>query len=337
MGDLAGYGYKAKITINGSGSGVSNHQYPITMSSGTGSNTGSVIYTNGHCTSYPNDIRFTDDSGNLLYFANDRYNTNKFWVKVTLPASASTVDIWVYYGHATDGDGSDYDNTFLFGDDFLGSSLSGSKWADNNYPATYTVSNSKVHITNCLFNFIDSAGGVDSGLKPNHAVDTNCYVEMEVIISNVTNNKGGQIGVGFADASSGMNIFVDAVDIEPASAALKYGSTRNFVWTTHKTGDSSIQDGTNDVKRLMYIKKVGNTFTVGDFALGDFCSATTTYYDHIEIACAYYYTSYWFDKCDIEMFRIRDYLASEPSNSPGTETACGGGGAVPKYQMIFIG
>jgi len=99
------------------------------------------------------DIYFTDSGGNPLYFwieAWDYANKNAIiWVKVPLIPANGVARIYLYYGGANPY--SSYrsaDKTFIFFDDFLGSSLDTSKWQVvwNDGYATVTISNSVLSI-----------------------------------------------------------------------------------------------------------------------------------------------------------------------------------------------
>ncbi|HOE93338.1 MAG TPA: DUF2341 domain-containing protein [Methanofastidiosum sp.] len=116
--------YKRPIAISNSGSSLTNYQIKITL---TSSNFDfSKTNSNGE------DIRFSDDSNTttLNYWIEkwDAINQQAvLWVKVpSIPSGSS--NIFVYYGSQTLQSESNGTNTFLFFDDFTGSSLNSSKW-----------------------------------------------------------------------------------------------------------------------------------------------------------------------------------------------------------------
>ncbi len=89
-----------------------------------------------------NDINcfFQDDEGNQINYCyfNDE---NKIWVKISYNQSKT------FYQFLCNTDYSDMDNTFIFADDFEGSSLDTSKWyvyQDSGF--YYSVSNSEVYL-----------------------------------------------------------------------------------------------------------------------------------------------------------------------------------------------
>jgi hypothetical protein len=78
------------------------------------------------------DLRFNDSSGNALsYWIEDATaSAARIWVKVpSIPASPSTITIYMYYGNPSATSQSNGDNTFLLFDDFLGTSLNTTKWS----------------------------------------------------------------------------------------------------------------------------------------------------------------------------------------------------------------
>ena len=116
--------YKRPIAISNSGSSLTNYQIKITL---TSSNFDfSKTNSNGE------DIRFSDDSNTttLNYWIEkwDAINQQAvLWVKVpSIPSGSSNIS--VYYGSQTLQSESNGTNTFLFFDDFTGSSLNSSKW-----------------------------------------------------------------------------------------------------------------------------------------------------------------------------------------------------------------
>ncbi|EKD42027.1 MAG: fibronectin, type III protein, partial [uncultured bacterium] len=79
------------------------------------------------------DIRFVDTDGTTLldYWLESKTDssTATFWVEIPSHAASATEVIYVYYGNAAASSSSSITNTFLFGDDFAGSSVDSSKWS----------------------------------------------------------------------------------------------------------------------------------------------------------------------------------------------------------------
>lgn len=113
------------ITITGSAAGAqTNFQVQVAVS-----------YDSDMQTDF-DDIRFTDSVGTTLidHWLETKTNSSSatFWVEApNIPASPSTVTIYLYYGNASVSSASNGDNTFLFFDDFEGSSLDfTNKWEE---------------------------------------------------------------------------------------------------------------------------------------------------------------------------------------------------------------
>jgi hypothetical protein len=109
------YSYRKKITIShsaGTGAGT-NYQVKLTFDDDAGS---ANVDLEGHCLSFPNDIRFTDDdeTTELEYWIEDtNADPITVWVKVTDSLESSNQDIYIYYGKSGATDGSDAANTFI--------------------------------------------------------------------------------------------------------------------------------------------------------------------------------------------------------------------------------
>lgn len=117
--------YRKPITItNSSGGTLTDYQVKILDNA----NLATLVGTGKLQTSL-NDLRFTDDSGNLLSFwVEDATNSAvKAWVKIpSLTTAGATV--YMYYGKATAPSVSDGNNTFAFFDDFDDASIDTGKW-----------------------------------------------------------------------------------------------------------------------------------------------------------------------------------------------------------------
>ncbi len=116
--------YRTPITINNSGSALTNYQILITL------DTASLISA-GKLRSDAGDLRFaTPDCIKLSYWIESGINTSstKVWVKVpSIPAGTTT--IYLYYGNPEATSESNGDNVFEFFDDFEDNSLDTSKWS----------------------------------------------------------------------------------------------------------------------------------------------------------------------------------------------------------------
>ena len=137
MGWLSGWTYRKSHVINSASGAGTNYQIRIKAHYGSGTDSGEDVYLNGHCRTDFGDIRFTDDDGTTLldYWMEEKSDSDYavFWVEVKDDLSSSSATIYIYYGKsdATYTDAQTHgENTFLFFDDFPGTSLDTDKWTD---------------------------------------------------------------------------------------------------------------------------------------------------------------------------------------------------------------
>jgi hypothetical protein len=101
------------------------------------------------------DVRFTDSDGTTLL---DYWMEKKvvgdyavFWVKMpNIPASPNNSTIYIYYSNPDATTTSDGEKTFMFFDDFEGSSLNVTKWSVD-ASLKYSIGNSQLNITDVNF------------------------------------------------------------------------------------------------------------------------------------------------------------------------------------------
>jgi len=155
---LDDYQYREQITLNHAGA-CTGYQQRLYINNSTGSDSGLLIYLDGHSLSWPNDFRFTTDDGETLLDCwrenNDTTGTyaNSTWWAEYDQADGDTV-IYLYYGKSSDTDVSNGSNTFNFFDDFLGASLDSSKWdSATGSGGSITVSGGTCTITNPTTNY----------------------------------------------------------------------------------------------------------------------------------------------------------------------------------------
>ncbi len=146
---LGGWAYRKKIPITGQSGAGTNYQVPLTVHSGAGSDSDGVVYLGGHCTNFPNDIRFTDDDATTLldhWLETGSGTPRKFWIEVK-DDLGSNQEFYIYYGKSGAPSDSDGDATFELFDDFPGTSLDTSKWNDNTDPDDDLAVNDGLTIT----------------------------------------------------------------------------------------------------------------------------------------------------------------------------------------------
>lgn len=141
-----GYTYRKKKPVNSTTAGAQTN-YPMKLLVGESSGaSGEEIDCEGHCTNFPDDIRFTRADGETKHdywvesitgttpnrLATIQIETN------SIPASGA-VDLYMYYGKSGDSGESDGYDTFEFFDSFDGGTLDTDKWTVIN--GTPTVNN----------------------------------------------------------------------------------------------------------------------------------------------------------------------------------------------------
>ncbi|TAL46777.1 DUF2341 domain-containing protein, partial [archaeon] len=140
------FGYKRPITISGSSSALTNYQVNITIDT-------SSLVSAGKMRSDCGDIRFYDSDGvtSLNHWLEGGCNASNtsFWVNISsIPTAGKT--IYVYYGNPSVASASNGNNTFLFFDDFPGTTLDTNKW--NAVHTTDACTASSIHDSLLDFN-----------------------------------------------------------------------------------------------------------------------------------------------------------------------------------------
>ena len=135
-----GYGYRQKVTVtNVTGSPLTDMQVSINLDT-------AALVTANKLQSDCDDVRITDVNGKTLpiWIESGKYGCNTtntyIWIKVpTLPSSGAT--LYFYYGNPSASTASNGNETFVFFDDFNGTSLDSTKWSEvNTTNASTTVS-----------------------------------------------------------------------------------------------------------------------------------------------------------------------------------------------------
>ena len=123
---LSGFSYRKRLVINGSNGAGTGYQIKLKI----GSSSGGDFHLNGHCSDFPNDIRFTKDDGLTLlkYWIEDpTQDPVTVWIKVEDNLD-DNVEIYCYYGSSLADSLSNGNATFEFFDDF--NPIQGNKFED---------------------------------------------------------------------------------------------------------------------------------------------------------------------------------------------------------------
>jgi len=159
MAWLSGWQYRKKVTISGSTGAGTDYQVLLKVGESSGAS-GYDFHIEGHSANFPSG---KDDGGDLRFTDNDETTLLDFWVEKVEGSSpnrvayiwvkvkddlGSNVDIYCYYGNSSASNYSNGDNTFLFFDDFPGTSLDTNKWDTSNIGGgSYSVSDSLLHLS----------------------------------------------------------------------------------------------------------------------------------------------------------------------------------------------
>ena len=126
MGWLSGWLHRKPVTITGQGGAGTDYQVILSI----GDSAGGDFHLEGNCTNFPQDIAVTDNDGTTLldHWVEDLTSDPiKLWVEVA-DSLESDVDVYIYYDKTGESSASNINTTFLFGDDFPGSSIDTNKW-----------------------------------------------------------------------------------------------------------------------------------------------------------------------------------------------------------------
>ena len=185
---ISGYAYCKSVVITHTADGAQTYyQMQLTVYSGIGSSSTGVLYCDNYCLNWPYDIRFTNDTGTNLNYWRQSYNATveTVWVNISsIPLADAT--IYVDVGNASATDASNGDATFIFFDDFPGTSLDTNKWAGDT--GSCSVSGGVLTLTGSgAYKFItakvNAAGDIFCEIKAKLAVggpDLYTYVALRI-------------------------------------------------------------------------------------------------------------------------------------------------------------
>jgi hypothetical protein len=125
MAWLANYIYCKSISLSRASGAVSNYQIKVVVHRSTGSDSGADVYIGTKCETDYDDIRFTKSDGTTLldyWIESSDANSATIWVEFDSIGTGATT-FYLYYGYAAATAVSNGVATFLFFDDFLGTSL----------------------------------------------------------------------------------------------------------------------------------------------------------------------------------------------------------------------
>lgn len=114
---LNGWDFRKTLAISQSSDAGTNYQLNFTFHYGSGSDSGAVVYLDGHCQTDFDDLRFTEDDGTtfLDYWRKSYVEADQaeFWVEITANLTEAAAQIYVYYGNSEVDSASDQAATFI--------------------------------------------------------------------------------------------------------------------------------------------------------------------------------------------------------------------------------
>ena len=108
---------------------LTGYQVMLKIYYGSGTDSGNTVYLDSKCNTDFSDIRFTNATGTTLPYWIEAKTDSSYadvWVKVD--SITTTSGFYLFYGNAAATSESSGTNTFIFFDDFLGSSLDTNLW-----------------------------------------------------------------------------------------------------------------------------------------------------------------------------------------------------------------
>ncbi len=191
------------------------------------------------------DLRFTKSDGvTLLDYWIESYVSGTsavIWVEIdSIPASPTTVTIYIYYGNPTAPSLSNGSNTFDFFDDFDGSSLDASKWITGGYGGyagiSYSVANSiltengdnTVYKILAMNKILASNDKISIEVKFNKSADSSWHTNFIAQETTVNNNRLGLLDFpgAYPGAEMGVQLILSTTITYPKS----FGNFLSNTW-----------------------------------------------------------------------------------------------------------
>jgi len=312
-GLLPGWNYRRPITIDNTqnSSVLTDYQVKITLDS--------TNFDFSKAKSDGSDIRFTDKDGSTLlsYWIESWDATNQqatIWVKVPSIPASSTKTIYIYYGNPSATSESNVDAVFYLYDDFDGSELDTNKWEVSS-GITYSVSDSKLHVTGCPENEWNVLFGFKA--KTYTPVQDNFILEAD----GVTWDDGGSNSPLFkwrATLSDGTDQGKPlCVGIDDAWAGSTGEKVAIIESNTYASGENSLShSGTVDLK-IIKTNGYASAFWGSDEVLTNVQSTSTI--KELWLVVNRYSTNPFAKELTIDKIVIRGYANPEPTTSVGGE------------------
>ncbi|MCK4891501.1 MAG: DUF2341 domain-containing protein, partial [Candidatus Pacebacteria bacterium] len=303
------WGYERKITLS-SATTVANYQVKVELT--TSNFDYSKAQANGE------DLRFYQtDETSLDYWIEewDATGTSTIWVEV---ATSGTDTIYMYYGNSSAGSWSNGDDTFVFFDDFSGSSLDTDKWSTAQYPtgSTVTVSDDILELSRPVTDSQIAVGSKTSFQNISMRTKVNPQ-------PSTGYNKAQRWGLMSSATGRSNDLNIDIVGhgwvipegstryYERYDTVLTSTVTTNIIfdWQVYETNwlmGTQIKESYNDILENTFTTEIPNQSLYVHFANGD-------RYGNPMTACS----------LQVDWVLVNNYTATEPTTTVGTETSPG--------------
>jgi hypothetical protein len=227
---LSGWKYRKKITIQGSSGAGTNYQVLLKIGEDSGA-TGANFHLNGLSDNFPSghqsgDLRITSSDGSTLLdlwvekvviIGSGSKKTAYVWVEVAEDLGTNK-DIYVYFGGGASAPNvSNGDNTFLFFDDFDGTSINTNKWTDNT---------NRTSLSNSIMTLY---GGTGNSFLQQNSSNYAYFSSPKAIVSRIYLDGGWWAGFGMYSVNRGNN----AVQFYQDANVPRIGVQINGSWTNY--------------------------------------------------------------------------------------------------------
>lgn len=273
------WSYRKSHIINSATGAGTDYQIKLTVHYGSGTDSADEVYLGGKGNADFSDLRFTSSDGETLlpYWIQSKTDSDNavVWVKISDDISSSSATIYVYYGNSSATSASNGENTFIFFDDFDGSSVDSSKWDEVNTGAgSVTISGGTVTI---LSNG-DWWGTSDASryLVSKSSMGTNYATEAFVVQSGVGDGYARFFGLRSGAAPSEKQfVLLGDSDHSHITNVYRLAVWGGASWFGNNTG--TIDTGVNKIARFevngdnvksYYDDSLANNMTVSDWNLG---------------------------------------------------------------------
>lgn len=318
MSFLTGYSYRKSITLARASGSVTNYQMRLLVGESSGA-TGEDVDCEGKCLSSFDDLRFTTSDGTTLldYWIESITGTTPnqlatVWIEFDSIDTSDTI-FYMYYGNSEANAYSNGSDTFLFFDDFEGSSIDTGKWSGDTGSAT---------VSSSICSIVGGASSAKTIYSPTFSGDIALRAKAKLSDVNYTQLAMSEVPLA--------NNFLDIWSDTSATNHSNHTTAKNSTQTTFS--NTAIGLGSYHIYDM--VRNLSGTATAKTFTDGvENGSGSTTNVPTVDLAAALRpwgtgNTQY----CD--WILVRKYLTTEPawgawgseeSNITGYSLSCGSG------------